>query len=273
MVDLRGWRSIALLLIALAALSGAGCGDDDDDGSPEPKTAQDLKGKRVGVQLGTTGEQYVKDKVGEKPRTFDTGPDALNAVSTGAVDAVVIDFPVARNAEQKQDTIKLSAKLPTGEKYGFAFAKDTPELQSAVDRALNQVKSDGTYRVLYDKYFEEAPPEDAVKPIGDTGPPPQKPPTQEAGKLVVGSDIPYEPFEFGDPPYTGFDVELVNEIGKRLGLEVEFKKTAFDTIFRDVAQNRFDMVASASTITDDRKKTVNFSAPYFNSDQAIVVRK
>jgi len=98
--------------------------------------------------------------------------------------------------------------------------------------------------------------------------------TLSEGKLRVGSDIPYKPFEFGRPPdYEGFDVDIVREIGKRLDLEIEFVKTPFDPIFRNLAQNRFDMVASASTITPERERTVDFSVPYFPADQSLMIKK
>jgi len=98
--------------------------------------------------------------------------------------------------------------------------------------------------------------------------------TIKEGTLTVGSDIPYAPFEFGRPPeYEGFDIDLVNEIGKRLELKVEFQKAAFDTIFRNLAQGRFDMVASATTITPERDKIVDFSDPYFQADQSLMVKK
>ena len=99
-------------------------------------------------------------------------------------------------------------------------------------------------------------------------------PTIQEGTLTVGSDIPYAPFEFGDPPdYEGFDVDLVNEIATRLDLEVKFQKTPFDTIFRDLAQGKFDMVASSTTITEERKRTVDFSDPYFVANQSLMVKK
>ena len=90
--------------------------------------------------------------------------------------------------------------------------------------------------------------------------------------LLVGSDIPYPPFEQGKAPdYDGFDIELVNEIAERTGKTVKYQDTAFDTIFRDVAQGKFDMVASAATITPEREQTVDFSDPYYEANQAIVV--
>jgi ABC-type amino acid transport substrate-binding protein len=94
------------------------------------------------------------------------------------------------------------------------------------------------------------------------------------GELRVGSDIPYKPFEFGDAPdYEGFDVDVVNAIAKRLDLTAKFVKTPFDTIFRSLAQGKFDMVASASTITPEREKTVDFSDSYFPADQSLMVKK
>lgn len=93
------------------------------------------------------------------------------------------------------------------------------------------------------------------------------------GTLTVGSDIPYAPFEMGKAPdYTGFDIDLVNDIADRLGLKVKVQDTAFDTIFTDVAQGKFDMVASASTITPEREQVVSFSDPYYESEQALFVR-
>jgi polar amino acid transport system substrate-binding protein len=91
--------------------------------------------------------------------------------------------------------------------------------------------------------------------------------------ITVGSDIPYPPFEFGRPPFEGFDVDVVNQIAKRLDTKATFKKTAFDTIFRDLAQGKFDMVTSASTITPERAKTVDFSEPYFPADQSLMVKR
>jgi polar amino acid transport system substrate-binding protein len=91
--------------------------------------------------------------------------------------------------------------------------------------------------------------------------------------LRVGSDIPYKPFEFGKPPFQGFDVDVVNEIAKRLGSTATFTKTPFDTIFRDLAQGKFDLVASAATITPERAKTVDFSDSYFPADQSLMVKE
>jgi polar amino acid transport system substrate-binding protein len=93
-------------------------------------------------------------------------------------------------------------------------------------------------------------------------------------KLTVGSDIPYPPFEQGKPGnYTGFDIDLMEAIGEKLGRPVQFQDTSFETIFRDVAQGKFDAVASAATITEEREKAVDFSNPYYLSEQAVLVKE
>ncbi len=92
--------------------------------------------------------------------------------------------------------------------------------------------------------------------------------------ITVGSDIPYPPFEQGQSaPYEGFDVDVVNAVAAKLGRTAEFQNTSFPTIFRDLAQGKFDMVASATTITKERLGEVDFSQPYFDADQSLMVKK
>jgi polar amino acid transport system substrate-binding protein len=97
--------------------------------------------------------------------------------------------------------------------------------------------------------------------------------TQVEGVLTVGSDIPWEPFEFydDDGSLTGFDVELIEEMASRLGLTVDWVETDFDTIFTQLATGRFDVVASGTTITPDRAAQVSFTTAYYLSEQALTV--
>src|SRR3954452_310773 len=94
------------------------------------------------------------------------------------------------------------------------------------------------------------------------------------GTLTIGSDIPYPPFEQGKPPdYTGFDVDLMDAIAKKLNLQPKWVDTAFGTIFSDQQAGKFDIVASSTTITPAREQKVTFSDPYFDADQSLMVQK
>jgi len=94
--------------------------------------------------------------------------------------------------------------------------------------------------------------------------------------LEVASDAAYPPFETVNQTsgkIEGFDVELLTAITAKVGYTVNFRNALFDTIFTALSYGQYDVVMSASTITEARSQTVNFSNPYFKSGPAIVVRE
>ena len=98
--------------------------------------------------------------------------------------------------------------------------------------------------------------------------------TIEEGVLSVGTDAPYPPFEISTPDksdFGGFDIDVMNAIAEQLGLEAQYQNTGFAAIFRDTANGLFDTAAAASTITEDREKVVDFSDPYYEAQQALLV--
>src|SRR5690606_25029806 len=98
---------------------------------------------------------------------------------------------------------------------------------------------------------------------------------QEEGKLIVGTEGTYPPFTFHDETgeLTGFDVEIAREVGKRLGVEVEFLETQWDAIFAGLDASRFDMVANQVGINEERQASYEFSDPYITSTAVLVVAK
>lgn len=98
--------------------------------------------------------------------------------------------------------------------------------------------------------------------------------TVEEGVLTVGSNIPFPPFEFREGgELTGFDVEMVEEIADRLGLMAEFVPAGFDSLFPQLGAGRWDMIASATTITPGRDRTIDFTIPYYEAQQALTVNR
>jgi ABC-type amino acid transport substrate-binding protein len=98
--------------------------------------------------------------------------------------------------------------------------------------------------------------------------------TLQEGKLIVGSDTSFPPFEsIEDGKAVGFDIDLITEVAERVGgRQVEVQTSAFDTIFTSLAAKKFDVVISAVTIREDRKQTVDFTDPYFKADLSLTVR-
>ena len=95
------------------------------------------------------------------------------------------------------------------------------------------------------------------------------------GTLTVGTAAEYEPFEYmEDGQYKGFDLDLFQDIAKKLGLTVEFANVDFDTIVPGVSSGaKYDVGIGAITVTPERKKEVDFTDSYYMDDQAIVTMK
>lgn len=98
--------------------------------------------------------------------------------------------------------------------------------------------------------------------------------TIKEGVLSVGTDAPFPPFEIGRPGddnFSGFDIDVMNAIAAEIGLEAEYTNTGFNAIFRDTANGLFDTAAAASTITEEREQVVDFTDPYYEAQQALLV--
>ncbi|MDP9410419.1 MAG: basic amino acid ABC transporter substrate-binding protein [Actinomycetota bacterium] len=91
-------------------------------------------------------------------------------------------------------------------------------------------------------------------------------------EITVASNIAYPPFEFS-PRHgpEGFDIDLMNEIADRVGFEVEYENVPFDELLRGLNTELYDVAISAMTITSAREQQVDFSDPYFNADQCLLV--
>jgi polar amino acid transport system substrate-binding protein len=94
------------------------------------------------------------------------------------------------------------------------------------------------------------------------------------GTLTICSDTPYEPFEFRDESGedTGYDIDLLRAVADRAGLDIEVIDLPFDGILGSLAAGDCDVVASALTITEERAEQVDFSEPYFDADQSLLVK-
>jgi polar amino acid transport system substrate-binding protein len=121
------------------------------------KAFEDLKSKTIAVQKDTTGDVYaqqLKDK-GAVIKAFETNDQALMALKNGKADAVVCDLPVLQYYLTKGGSTfaKLVGQPLTAEEYGIITGKKKPEMEKAVNKALESLKRNGTYDKIYDKWF------------------------------------------------------------------------------------------------------------------------
>ena len=121
------------------------------------KSFQDLKGKKVAVQIGTTSADEVKKIDGVEIKELNTPADCFMELKAGGVDAVVNDRPVndyyiTKNSAQG---VKALEEKLTAEDYGIAIGKDNADLQQKINDALKKLKENGEYDKIFAKWFGE----------------------------------------------------------------------------------------------------------------------
>ena len=95
-----------------------------------------------------------------------------------------------------------------------------------------------------------------------------------ADTYVVGTSAGFPPFEYVENgEVTGFDIDLMKEIGKLKGFDVEVKDLSFDALIAALKTGNIDVVAAGMTITEEREEVVDFSIPYYSANQAIIVKE
>ncbi|WP_300265286.1 transporter substrate-binding domain-containing protein [Microbacterium sp.] len=120
------------------------------------ESIDDLAGKTVGVQQGTTGETYTSENAPDDTEIirYPSDGELWPAMQAGQIDAILQDQPVNIEHERADETYTIVEEYNTDEQYGFAFAKgEKAELIDAVNTALQELRDDGTYQEIYDTYF------------------------------------------------------------------------------------------------------------------------
>lgn len=118
------------------------------------QSVDDLEGRKIGVQLATTGDIYAKEDFGEENvEAYNKGADAVMALKQGKVDAVIIDNQPALAFVKGAEGLKILDTEYAVEDYAAAIAKDNGALLEAINGALGELKNDGTIQTIIDKYI------------------------------------------------------------------------------------------------------------------------
>lgn len=118
------------------------------------ETIDDLEGKKIGVQLGTTSDQYAREDFGEENvEAYNKSADAVMALKQGKVDVVLVDNEPAKNFVAANDGLRILETEYVIEDYAACLSKKNTELLDAVNGALDELREDGTLQQIVDKYI------------------------------------------------------------------------------------------------------------------------
>lgn len=165
--------------------------------------------------------------------------------------------------KEKTPAVKVIDYDLTSEQYAFGVDKNQPELLAKVNEILKEMKSDGTFDAICDKYFSNGTPA-AVKSAALD---------ESKDQLVVATNAAFEPFEYmKGNDYYGIDMEIAAYVAKKLGKELVIQNMDFDAVCLSVGQHKCDIAMAGLTISEDRKEYVNFSDPYYEASQRLIVK-
>ncbi len=236
--------------------------------APKDTTIQDkedLNGKIISVQTGTTGADYASSNYDRNNIKFQkTYSDVLLDLNTGKADAEIVDSTVALAqcaANPNLQVLDILDDSPV-EQYGFIFSKDNTALRDEFNDSLQHIMDNGLYDMIME-YYEE------------NGYSPETPSFfTTKGTIVVETSPDFPPYDnMHGQEYTGIDMDIMRAIGYVTGYNIEFRQNTFDSVIVSVQQGKCDVGASGFTINDERREKVDFTTPYAEIHQVLVVKE
>ena len=226
----------------------------------------DLTGKKIGVQTGTTGDIYADDVENAEVQRFNKGMEAVMALNQGKIDAVIIDREPAKVFVKENEGLKILDEAFTEEEYAIAVKKGNTELLEAINATIARMQEDGTYESLVNAFMpaggdSEIKIPDAVGTEGDK-------------TIKMGTNAAFKPFEYVDgTEVVGFDISMAQQIAQDMGAKLQVEDMAFDSLISALDAGAIDFVAAGMTATEERRQSVDFSDPYYSSKQVIILKK
>ncbi len=197
-----------------------------------------------------------------KNRIISTAICALLIFTTACSNGGSVDNIIGADAADS-NAVKMIDIYLTTEPYGIGITKEHPDLVDQINRALEDMKADGTFDEIISHYETEVEPEPVESSSKDI--------TKD--QLIVATTGDFPPFDYEiDDKYYGIDKELIKEIASRLGKELVLVNVNFDIMFISVSEHKADACIAGITITDERKEFVNFSDPYYIDGLQIAVQ-
>lgn len=229
-------------------------------------SADDLSGKKIGVQLGTTGAILADDIKDANVQKFNKGADAVLALRQKKIDCVIIDEQTAKAfVDANKGVFTILPDSFADEAYAAVISKDKPELLAQVNSAIEEIRDSGVLQKIIASYIPEKE--------SDKGNYHYTQVVTHGEKLVMATNAqfpPYEYYESGD--ITGIDIEIGRAIADKLGRVLTVEDMEFDSIIGAVKSGKADIGIAGFTVTVDRAKQISFTIDYASSKQVIIAR-
>ncbi len=229
---------------------------------PQFSSEKDIENKKIGVLLGSVHDSYAKKRY-PKARIFQyqTVPDLALAMESGKIDAAVFNDASLAEVLRNYDQIGVLQSGILTNPIGAGFNKKNAELRSRFNAFLEEIKANGTLDDMTNRWVKQQSTQ--MPAIAGDG---------KNGLLKVGIDKSMGmPFAFvSDGNLAGLDVELAARFAASLGKSFVPVDIVFSGMLAGLKTEKIDMAACGMTITEERRKEIDFSEPYYLSGTSII---
>jgi polar amino acid transport system substrate-binding protein len=253
-------KIITLVLALALLLASAACSRAD---TVKIGSLEDLTGKVIGVQMGTTGDTIVTKEVAAKSvDRYTRYVDAITALKQMKIDCIVMDRDTA-DAYLKSNTELMQIDVGfEPEQYAIAVQKGNSELLKTINAVITAMKADGT---LEDSFAAHD---------GEKGPAPDYNTGGKNGVMLVGTESGFPPYEYASGQnIIGVDIDIMARIAKELDMELKIEDMPFESLITALTSGKITAIAAGMTINEERLVNVDFSIPYVDASQVVVIRK
>jgi len=222
---------------------------------------------KIGVLMGSIHEGYAANTYPDAEiRSYNTLPDMLMALSSGKVETAFIDQSSAREILAANPGFEVLKKNIFLVDIGAGFNQSSDSLRHDFNLFLQEIKADGTYEAMVNRWHEN---------MGSEMPVIDNPYTLEAGdqgviRIGTVSDIGLPIVAKSDGEWKGFDIEVGSRFAAWLGKKPEWIDMPFGSLLPSLVSGKIDMITSSLMITEEREKQIDFSDPYFNSGASLI---
>lgn len=190
----------------------------------------------------------------------------IKLVTALCLAAIMVVAAVACGNNSSKEKVKLIDIELTQEDYAFAVKKGNSELVSDFNAFLSEIKANGKFDAIINKYFSGEGTKVGYEVSTGTV-------TNDETNFVVATNCPFDPFEYlgDDGKAYGVDIEIAAAYAESKNLKLVIKNIAFESILNDVSSGYSDMGMAGMTISDERLASNDFTDTYYKASQKIIV--
>ena len=259
---------LCIILVVIIGVCVIGRGGKKTDGGEMYTSLEDFKNADIGVITGSNHD-VIREELFPDAKVFyyNNITDMVMALLQGKVDGIFMDDSVMPGLMKEYDELTYVDDSAGVTPYGYAFPKSEngKKYCDEMSEFIKKMKTDGTYEELREKWLGDDDSRKTVDMSSLTG---------ENGTLKFATSATMYPFSYvKDGNIVGYDVDMAVQFCREYGYDIEISNVDFASLVPGVTSEKYDFAAACMTITEERKESVDFSEPNFESNIVMAVRK